>query len=86
MRIKHLIGWYKWYRHSGYPIIESILYSIRYIYGKEVDMKNNLDFRKVTWWESLIWSVFPNRCVLCSKWKLWGKKPHKVCEDYELAR
>jgi len=47
---------------------------------------NNLDIRPLTFWEKLFWSIFPNRCVLCGKWKLWGENPHKACSDYEEAR
>lgn len=36
--------------------------------------------------DKIKWRVLPNRCVLCGKWKLWGKTPHKKCEDYELSR
>ena len=49
-------------------------------------MENDLGFRPLNLWEKLFWNIFPNRCVLCGKWKLWGKNPHKACSDYEEAR
>jgi hypothetical protein len=49
-------------------------------------MENDLGIRPLNLWEKLFWNIFPNRCVLCGKWKLWGKNPHKACSDYEAAR
>lgn len=43
-----------------------------------------MEIKKFTRWENLLWTILPGRCVLCGKWKLWGKNPHKACEDYEL--
>lgn len=40
--------------------------------------------------DKLKWKIFPGRCVLCGKWKLWWKlwgiNPHRACEDYELGQ
>jgi len=36
-------------------------------------MENDLGIRPLNLWEKLFWNIFPNRCVLCGKWKLWEK-------------
>ena len=46
-------------------------------------IQNNLDIRELNLWEKLLWNVLPNRCVLCGKWKLWGKNPHLICRMRE---
>lgn len=43
-------------------------------------------FRELNCWEKLFWYILPNRCILCNEWKLGGKTPHRVCENYELSR